>query len=234
MSESFNCQICRRVHAICPRPGDVCRWCLQVVGEGTTHHPTEPRGDCVTVECIRHADVGTIARLDTELAAAKTLAAEAMQQRDAAKMEAASERSMKERALYQVGTLAAEKMAVSDERDATSAREARLAEALRKAPHHPACAIFGGSNEIGCNCYRAAIAATDALDWLQRQRREARADAAKEAGKLVRRGLKAIARKEWEDGQTLEAWTHEAEEWLATMRLAERIDRAAELEGGMG
>lgn len=72
---------------------------------------------------------------------------------------------------------------------------------------------------------------TDALDWLQRQRREARADAAKEAAKLVRRGLKAIARKEWEEGQTLEAWTHEAEEWLATMRLAERIDRAAELEG---
>ncbi len=117
------------------------------------------------------------------------------------------------------------------ERDAARARVAMLAEALREVPC--SCRYLGDGDMWQCQrC--AALAATDAREWLHRQRREARADATKEARKLILRGLTAIARKEWEEGQTLEAWTHEAEEWLATMRLAERIDRAAELEGGRG
>ena len=60
-----------------------------------------------------------------------------------------------------------------------------------------------------------------------RAQREAMADAAR----LIKRGLKAIARKEWEEGQTLESWTHEAEDWLAVYRLEKQI--AAKLRKGV-
>ena len=72
---------------------------------------------------------------------------------------------------------------------------------------------------------RAALAA-DAGKWLAQQRREVLSEAAK----VIRRGVKAAERQEWEPGQTQGEWIAESRHFLSMYKLANEIK--AELRRG--
>jgi hypothetical protein len=41
-----DCPSCRLPHGAPQKPGEVCMWCKEIVGEGEVHHPTEPCASC--------------------------------------------------------------------------------------------------------------------------------------------------------------------------------------------